>query len=872
MNTQDDFHSLRIHSVTADRFGGLGDRSIDLQGKPFVVISGRNESGKSSLSTLISWLLVGPFGRGSTLAELAHRFGDPGSRIGGTLTASLGPLDVTSTGNFEVTKTGAPNERGLTVQVSGEELSASAWRAQHLQGIDHTMLTSVYAIAGTSLHDDAGVVTRIQALAVGGSAGAVRAIEAVGLLGESARKLLTSKAAGDESVTQLTTEITKANKDLRNLQTEAEGLAGERVKLDELKTKLAGLNTRLDDLALRERSINDLRSSTQDLQKAIEACDKQREELGLTHDETAELHLDVVALEALNRAAGSLSLLRSNLTTSEGKLKEARETLQLFPTPPESTVIIDSEDRDDLRWEIKELAKIEQTCSDLERQLEDDEKKLRSAKLTAKAAQERWEQLNTGIDAMAWIGSTATPAQAGNRSWGTLRLYAVAAVAVVCLAILLAPAIIAIIAMALAMAGLFLIARKPSDNVNDTSVEHVTAMATAVHAATGSVTTLRSSIDGLRSDLKTKQGAWKELASRISDKADVSGLSLTGQSNELERQIEESWTASENARRHAATVEALTVAKQEENDARQQLERHENGIREVLTNAGVPPRLTVDDAIAVSDRLQILTSLRSQVVIKRGDAERCLHSYLRHSPEGETGVPVTMDQFLADNDPEALSTELGRVKDEIQDLNDSRNELNQDIGAISTILQGAEKNEIVAGLRLQLGNLEERRTEQLIDGCAAELARVLLAEVTEEQQRRNQPAMVKTTTRLLNEVVPNWGEPRLEIVDSSTAVRVHRPNGTILSLNKLSTAGRALLYLALRLAAAEQDAAQRGNGLRFPLLCDDPLVHFDEDRAVEATKLLAAACDDGHQVVIFTCHRRTEEAAVAAGAHLISLS
>jgi uncharacterized protein YhaN len=232
---------------------------------------------------------------------------------------------------------------------------------------------------------------------------------------------------------------------------------------------------------------------------------------------------------------------------------------------------------------------------------------------------------------------------------------------------------------------------------------------------------------------------------------------------------------------------------------------------------------------------------------------------------------LTLDEFLEDIDPEALSTELSRVKEQIQDLDDSRSELNREIGGIDTTLKGAEKNEVVAGLRLELGNLEEQRTEQLIDGCAAELARVLLAEVTEEQQRRNQPAMVKTTTRLLNEVVPNWGEPRLEIVDGSTAVRVHQ-SGAILTLNKLSTAGRALLYLALRLAAAEQDASQRGNGLRFPLLCDDPLVHFDEDRAVEATKLLAAACDDGHQVVIFTCHRRTEEAAVAAGAHLISLS
>jgi uncharacterized protein YhaN len=54
------------------------------------------------------------------------------------------------------------------------------------------------------------------------------------------------------------------------------------------------------------------------------------------------------------------------------------------------------------------------------------------------------------------------------------------------------------------------------------------------------------------------------------------------------------------------------------------------------------------------------------------------------------------------------------------------------------------------------------------------------------------------------------------------------------------------------------------------VLCDDPLVHIDDQRAPEVMKILAQASAE-RQVILFTCHEDTRDLAVAAGAHVVSL-
>jgi uncharacterized protein YhaN len=124
-------------------------------------------------------------------------------------------------------------------------------------------------------------------------------------------------------------------------------------------------------------------------------------------------------------------------------------------------------------------------------------------------------------------------------------------------------------------------------------------------------------------------------------------------------------------------------------------------------------------------------------------------------------------------------------------------------------------------------------------------------------------------SELLATVQSEWERILVTQDGSTTEVSVRGSDGVEVSAHQLSTGARALVYLSLRLAMADKDAAERG--FRFPIICDDPLVHIDDKRARMVLPLLAQAAARGHQVVLFTCHRRTVKAAEKVGAHIVPL-
>ena len=78
-----------------------------------------------------------------------------------------------------------------------------------------------------------------------------------------------------------------------------------------------------------------------------------------------------------------------------------------------------------------------------------------------------------------------------------------------------------------------------------------------------------------------------------------------------------------------------------------------------------------------------------------------------------------------------------------------------------------------------------------------------------------------------------------------------------------------MLYLALRLAVADEQSVR--TEVWLPLICDDPLVHLDDERAPQAMALLAKAAKN-RQVILLTCNKRSLDLAEQAGAQTLRLS
>ena len=72
------------------------------------------------------------------------------------------------------------------------------------------------------------------------------------------------------------------------------------------------------------------------------------------------------------------------------------------------------------------------------------------------------------------------------------------------------------------------------------------------------------------------------------------------------------------------------------------------------------------------------------------------------------------------------------------------------------------------------------------------------------------------------------------------------------SIDVLSRGTREAVFLSLRLALVE---AYRRRGIHLPMVLDDVLVNFDSERAVWAAEVLKKFAQEGHQVLMFSCHQ-----------------
>lgn len=210
-----------------------------------------------------------------------------------------------------------------------------------------------------------------------------------------------------------------------------------------------------------------------------------------------------------------------------------------------------------------------------------------------------------------------------------------------------------------------------------------------------------------------------------------------------------------------------------------------------------------------------------------------------------------------DQDVEAGDGDLRSISEQIGELRHTRSEL-----------AAAEE---LAALAMERGTLREAQEELAVQAVTAAWANRVLRSVADEYERDHQPAIIERTSQLARSVAPSWDGLVVRASESNGfELVVRQAGGRTVAADHLSTGGRALLYLALRVAMADHDAQLRG--VSVPLVCDDPLVHLDDRRAAQAMDVLRDAAELGRQVVIFTCLERTVAAAVSAGAGVVRLS
>lgn len=136
---------------------------------------------------------------------------------------------------------------------------------------------------------------------------------------------------------------------------------------------------------------------------------------------------------------------------------------------------------------------------------------------------------------------------------------------------------------------------------------------------------------------------------------------------------------------------------------------------------------------------------------------------------------------------------------------------------------------------------------------------LLLQGALEAECQRNQPEQLKRAAWFLGQLTLGHYIGLVPETDASNTRRLlaRTKEGLPQGLDQLSDGTRDQLFFALRLAAIEDHVAR---GVRVPVVADDLLVHFDDERGRAALACLGELSKTT-QVIVFTHHRHVADAA-----------
>lgn len=223
------------------------------------------------------------------------------------------------------------------------------------------------------------------------------------------------------------------------------------------------------------------------------------------------------------------------------------------------------------------------------------------------------------------------------------------------------------------------------------------------------------------------------------------------------------------------------------------------------------------------------------------------------------GRPIaTLVTELAGEDAPRLAARLDELELELADLDERRESARSTLAGLlagqqqqsagSAAEAAQEEQAISAALRERVGRYARLR-----------VASSLLDRAIERYRRENQAPILKRASELF----PRLTEERyrgLRVGREESAIVALRADGRECAPADLSEGTRYQLYLALRLASIERfvESAEP-----LPLILDDALIHFDDNRKRAAFSVLGEL-SQRLQILFFTHHERDVELALEA--------
>lgn len=216
-----------------------------------------------------------------------------------------------------------------------------------------------------------------------------------------------------------------------------------------------------------------------------------------------------------------------------------------------------------------------------------------------------------------------------------------------------------------------------------------------------------------------------------------------------------------------------------------------------------------------------------------------------------------LDELAAESlacEPERLAAEIEQLRLDEQAIVARWGELQQQVGALRRDVEAMDGSSQAAEIGQQIQDLSARAARQARSYAQLRVAAVALGRAIEDYRQKNQGPILSRAEAIFRRLTcGDYHALRPQFDDKGTPILVgiRSQNDAAVPAPCLSEGTADALFLALRLASLEAHLERRGP---FPLILDDILVQFDDQRCGAALGVLAEI-GRKTQVVFFTHHQ-----------------
>ena len=226
-------------------------------------------------------------------------------------------------------------------------------------------------------------------------------------------------------------------------------------------------------------------------------------------------------------------------------------------------------------------------------------------------------------------------------------------------------------------------------------------------------------------------------------------------------------------------------------------------------------------------------------------------------------IASEIDKSVFGNFDDIDGFDIEYAKKVVEQLKAARLDIDKDLSDINRYLSDyeaqikiASKDDDIKILTQRAQSMNEKLKEKLKSWLAASVCQSILKKSQDAQEEKVWPELMNDISKYSAKITNSKYEKVLisELGNFTDVLAVNK-RGTDIDSKRLSSGTRDQIYLAIRLALAEQYSRKIE---ALPLLMDDIMVNYDLDRLASSVEMINEL-SDSQQIFIFTCHKHILE-------------